>query len=319
MADQKTQRSTQARQPQRNSAAGATGGDAQNAGNVSNIDTASTASNAGSAASRTDQHTDREREREVSREGNRATGTGMQRGGAQQGGRGSALLGGQQGRQSLLPALLSNPDLMTRAFMANPFSFAQAMSQEMDRLFSTGGADSLSSPVGQTGGRGQTGRGLSQWTPPMEVVQRENELVVRADLPGLKPEDIQIDVEDHVLTISGERQEQSEDRQNGFYRTERSYGSFTRSIALPDGIDEEQVNACFEHGVLEVTVPLPQQRQRGRRIQVKSGTTSGAAAVTGQQSQGAAQGANHGGNEGARPGGRSSISDATVAETQGSE
>ena len=81
------------------------------------------------------------------------------------------MVGGQQGQQSFLPALLATPDLMTRAFMTNPFSFAQAMSQEMDRLFSGGDSGALSA-AGQTSGRGQTGRGLSQWAPPMEVVQR---------------------------------------------------------------------------------------------------------------------------------------------------
>src|SRR5436305_850953 len=89
-------------------------------------------------------------------------------------------------------------------------------------------------------GRGST-RGQSLWAPQMEVFQRANELVVRADIPGVAPDDVQIDIEDGVLTISGERRQTNEDRQEGFYRSERSYGTFARSIALPEGVDEEQV------------------------------------------------------------------------------
>ena len=110
-------------------------------------------------------------------------------------------------------------------------------------------------------------------------------MVVRADLPGISPDDVQIDVEDGVLTISGERRNTNEDRQEGFYRSERSYGTFARSIALPDGVDEDQVNARYEHGVLEVTIPLPQQqRQRGRRVQIQGGTGAGSLQSMGQSS-----------------------------------
>ena len=138
-------------------------------------------------------------------------------------------------------------------------------------------------------GRGlqqQGSRGQSYWTPSMEVFQRGNEMIVRADLPGISPDDVQIDVEDGVLTISGERQNTNEDQpQQGFYRSERSYGAFARSIALPENVDEDQVHARFEHGVLEVTVPLPQQqRQRGRRVQIQSGAGAASSQQSGQTS-----------------------------------
>jgi len=94
-------------------------------------------------------------------------------------------------------------------------------------------------------------------------------------LPGIKADDVNIEIEDGVLTISGERQQTSEDRQQGMYRSERSYGSFARSVALPEGVDENQVQARFEHGVLEVTMPIPEQRQRARRIQVQAGSGAG--------------------------------------------
>lgn len=223
---------------------------------------------------------DQERQRAVSREG----GTGMQRTGGRQG-PGTAVSRGQ-GQPSLLPAFMSSPGLMASAFMSNPFAFAQAMSQEMDRLFSSYGGAEPGSGLASYGGRGQpsgaaaAGRGLGQWVPPLEVRQHGNELVVSADLPGLAPDDVHIDVEDGVLTISGERRQSSEDRHEGFYRSERSYGAFSRSIALPDGVDEEQVQARFDHGVLEVTVPLPTQRARGRRVQIQAG---GGHAAAGQR------------------------------------
>jgi HSP20 family protein len=201
---------------------------------------------------------------------------------------------------------------MASAFMSDPFAFAQAMSQEMDRLFDTFGGTSQGGRNLSTSGSGrslqqQGSRGQSYWAPPMEVFQRGNEMVVRADLPGVAPDDVQIDVEDGVLTISGERRNTNEEQQEGFYRSERSYGAFSRSIALPEGVDEDQVNARYEHGVLEVTVPLPQQqRHRGRRVQIQSGAGSGSSQRAGQSA--GQQGSEHqvGGQSGA--GGSSSTS-----------
>jgi HSP20 family protein len=224
---------------------------------------------------------DRERSLEVSREGGRS-GERMQRGA-----RGSSVAG-RGGQAQLLPAFMSNPGLMASAFMSNPFAFAQAMSQEMDRIFGAYGDDDLWSTSGARRGGAATGStfgrrgeqqslqrsggaGLAQWAPQMELYQRGNELVLSADLPGIKPDDVHIDLEDGVLTVSGERRHSEEDRQEGFYRSERSYGSFARSIALPEGVDEDRVNARFENGVLEVTIPMPeQQKQRGRRVQIQS-------------------------------------------------
>lgn len=219
------------------------------------------------------QSSDQERQRRISREPTSPSGAGMQRGGQP-----GALAG--RGQSSMLPAFMTNPGLMASAFMSDPFAFAEAMSQEMDRLFDTFGGTSQGGRNQLAGGSGrslqQGGRGQSYWAPQMEVFQRGKEMVVRADLPGLSADDVQIDVEDGVLTISGERRQTNEDRQEGFYRSERSYGTFARSIALPEGVDEEQVNARYEHGVLEVTVPLPQQqRQRGRRVQIQSGSSTG--------------------------------------------
>jgi HSP20 family protein len=94
------------------------------------------------------------------------------------------------------------------------------------------------------------------------VVHEEGRIVMRADVPGVKPEDIQIEVEGDVLTISGEHEEREEEKDERFVRRERRYGSFARSITLPKGVSAEDVAASCEEGVLEVTVPFPEQAER---------------------------------------------------------
>jgi HSP20 family protein len=253
------------------------------------------------AAQNIDQSSDRERQLGVSREGGSSaeSGTGAsvqsrtQRGLQSRGGQQSGALGGRS-QASVLPALMANPWIMTNAFLTNPYGFAQALNQEMDRLFSSQLADV--GPASQVGsgspesGRGlptssgQWNRGVNQWAPQLEVRQRGNEITICADLPGMKADDVSIEIEDGVLTISGERQQKSENREEGFYRSERSYGSFTRSIALPEGVDEREVQARFEDGVLEVTVPVPEQRQRGRKIEIQTRKASNSADQSGSTS-----------------------------------
>jgi HSP20 family protein len=105
--------------------------------------------------------------------------------------------------------------------------------------------------------------------PHIEVQQRGNELVVKADLPGLRPEDINVAVDRGVLTISGERRQEEREEREGFIRSEISYGTFYRTIPLPDGADEERVAATFRNGVLEITIPVS-EREAGRKVQVQS-------------------------------------------------
>jgi len=232
-------------------------------------------------------HPDWERPRQVSREGSPegvqpGESVGVQPGTEQSRQRGMQRRGVQGGRQesSLLPAFMANPGLMASAFMANPLEFAQLMTSEMDRIFETfgtaGGAATrqLGGQRGPALAAGQPRRGatgLTGFTPQIEVLQRGNELVVRADLPGLRADDVTVELEDGLLTISGERREEAEDRREGFYHTERRYGSFYRAIPLPEGVSEEQINASFRDGVLEVTVPLPaaQEQPRARRIPIQ--------------------------------------------------
>ena len=119
---------------------------------------------------------------------------------------------------------------------------------------------------------GQTDQGR-RWVPPMDLVEAEDHFVLKADLPGLAESDVNIEVQDGTLTISGERKAEHEQREKGWYRIERSFGSFNRSLTLPDGVDPDRIEASFNNGVLEVRIPKPEER-RPRRISI-SGSGNG--------------------------------------------
>ena len=111
--------------------------------------------------------------------------------------------------------------------------------------------------------------GDQRWLPQVDVLRRGDELVVRADLPGLKKEDISVDVGDNMLTIRGQRKEESREEREGYYWHERSEGSFYRSIPLPEGANVDQARARFEDGVLEVALPAPKEKERSRHIEIR--------------------------------------------------
>jgi HSP20 family protein len=118
------------------------------------------------------------------------------------------------------------------------------------------------------------GRDSSQsrrWMPPMDLIETTDHYVLRADLPGLSDEDVNVQLEDNVLTISGERSARHEHDAQGYYRIERGFGSFTRSLTLPDGVDAEAVQAHFDRGVLEITIPKPEQK-KPRQVQISLGS-----------------------------------------------
>jgi HSP20 family protein len=120
---------------------------------------------------------------------------------------------------------------------------------------------------------GQSDQGR-RWVPPMDLVEVEDHFVLRADLPGLSEGDVNIEVQDAALTISGERKAEHEQREKGWYRIERSFGSFSRSLTLPDGVDPERIEASFSDGVLEVRIPKPEER-KPRRISISSSNGDG--------------------------------------------
>ena len=101
-----------------------------------------------------------------------------------------------------------------------------------------------------------------EWTPAIDVVRDNGNLVVRADIPGMKPEEVKIEVEDDILTVSGTHEERKEEKEKSYVRRERRYGSFSRSMALPAGVDAQQITAKTHDGVVEVTIPLPKEAKK---------------------------------------------------------
>jgi HSP20 family protein len=108
---------------------------------------------------------------------------------------------------------------------------------------------------------------MRRWMPAMDLVETEGHFVLRADLPGLSEEDVNIELEDRVLTISGERKSEHESAKDGYHRIERAFGSFSRSLTLPEGTNPEGVEANFDRGVLEVRIPKPEER-KPRKISI---------------------------------------------------
>jgi HSP20 family protein len=140
----------------------------------------------------------------------------------------------------------------------------EPFSREVDRLF-----DAFFG-----GGEG----GSRRWVPPMDLVEAEDHFLLKADLPGLSEEDVAIEIDDGALKISGERKAEHEASERGWYRVERAFGSFARTLSLPEGVDAEAVSANFDRGVLEVRIPKPEQR-KPRRVAI--GANGGQPAVEG--------------------------------------
>ncbi len=136
----------------------------------------------------------------------------------------------------------------------------QAIQQEMNRLFGSAYPQ----------GNGANGSSVSRWIPPMDVAEEEEHFVVRADLPGVEETDVNVELEDNVLTISGERKSDTDERKDGHHRIERAYGTFSRSLALPEGVDPEAITASFDKGVLTVRIPKPDQR-KPRKVAINVG------------------------------------------------
>jgi HSP20 family protein len=144
-----------------------------------------------------------------------------------------------------------------------PVREINSIQQEMNRLFNS----FFDTPAaGGSAGEARTRR----WIPAMDLVERDEHFVLKVDLPGLTQEDVKVELEDNVLSISGERKQEEEHRADGYYRLERAFGAFSRSLTLPEGIDPEAVTAKFDNGVLEVSVPKPEER-KPRRVAISLG------------------------------------------------
>jgi HSP20 family molecular chaperone IbpA len=112
------------------------------------------------------------------------------------------------------------------------------------------------------------------WSPHIEVCERNGKLLIQADLPGMKREDVHVRVEDDEVIIQGERRQEQTQNQSNYYRSERSYGSFYRTIPLPEGTNAESANATFKDGVLEIELDAPRPQQRGRTLEIRDATSS---------------------------------------------
>ncbi len=117
---------------------------------------------------------------------------------------------------------------------------------------------------------------VRRWVPAMDLTETDDHLVLRADLPGLDRDDVNIEVKDGVLTVSGERKAEHEDREEGYHRVERAYGSFSRSLSLPQDVDADQIAATFDKGVLEVRIPKPEER-KPHRVEIGTASVNGKA------------------------------------------
>lgn len=147
-----------------------------------------------------------------------------------------------------------------------PIAELNTLQNEMNRLFNTFFDQPTAAGAGGAPGR--------RWIPAMDLVETADHYVLHADLPGLTDEEVNVELQDNVLTISGERKAEHETRQEGYYRLERAFGGFSRSLTLPEGVDAGAVQAHFDRGVLELRIPKPEQK-KPRQVQIKLGTGAG--------------------------------------------
>jgi HSP20 family protein len=148
----------------------------------------------------------------------------------------------------------------------------QSLQNEVNRLFGTFFEAPGTPPP----------NGSRRWIPAMDLVETPEHFVLKADLPGLGERDVKVELEDNVLTISGERREEHEEKREGYHRVERATGTFSRSLTLPEGVDADRIEALFDKGVLEVRVPKPEER-KPRRVNISVGEQ--AAAIEGKEQQ----------------------------------
>jgi len=147
-----------------------------------------------------------------------------------------------------------------------PAAELNTLQSEMNRLFTS---------LFDTPTRPSSGSVARRWVPAMDLVESDDHYVLQTDLPGVSEDDLNVELEAGVLTISGERKSASTDEKHGYRRIERSYGSFKRSLKLPDGVDADAVQASFDNGVLEVKIPKPEQiKPRKVTVSIGSGSDS---------------------------------------------
>jgi HSP20 family protein len=145
----------------------------------------------------------------------------------------------------------------------DPFGLLREITSELDRVFDDSFWPSFHWP------RRFAALRTAAWAPEIDVFEKNNRLITRVDLPGLKKDDVKIEVTDGYLAISGERKSEAEEKKDNYFRCEREYGSFYRAVPLPEGVRAEDITATFADGVLEVSVPLPVKAEaKPRRVEI---------------------------------------------------
>ncbi len=138
-----------------------------------------------------------------------------------------------------------------------PFSFEQ-MRREMDRLWDSFFERGVGRRAGEPG----------EWYPSLDVAETKNDLIIKAEIPGMDPKDIDISLSDGILTIKGEKKQEREEKDEDYHLIERSYGSFVRSIQLPKGVQNDKINASYKNGILKVTLPKSEEAKK-KEIKIK--------------------------------------------------
>jgi HSP20 family protein len=146
------------------------------------------------------------------------------------------------------------PTIPFGAFGANPFGLMKRFTEEMDRTFAA------FNPTPE----------IELWAPPLEVKHKNGNFIVTVELPGIPKEEVKVEVIDEALVIEGERKLLNEAKEEGFFRSERTYGKFYRSIPLPKGAKADEIKADLTNGVLEVTIPVPEMKPLLRHIPIKT-------------------------------------------------
>jgi HSP20 family protein len=174
------------------------------------------------------------------------------------GGSGQTMEHFPQGGLSLRSPFHSLFSLSPAEFLStSPFTLMRRFTEEMDRVFADFGSSRGSDSVG--------------WSPPIEVSEHAGKFEVIAELPGLRENDIKLEVTEYGLVIQGERRGEHEERCEGYLRSERSYGRFYRLIPLPEGVNVDQAHAEFRNGELRVTLPIPERQRPSREIPISMG------------------------------------------------
>ena len=156
----------------------------------------------------------------------------------------------QEGLETSRWTGMESPFLRGSLFGLNPFALMRQFTEDMDRAF------------------GQVTTTDVEWRPVVEVKEKDGKLCILAEIPGVRKEDLKVNITDRVVTLEGERRREREDKREGYYHCERNYGRFLRSIPLPEGARTEQANAQFREGVLEINVPIP-QHEKSKQIPIQ--------------------------------------------------